>query len=127
MMCLSSASARNVFSAALNVKLFKVEGLLTGISIQCFYHSLAGKNHCESDSCVSFLCAVIVEGLVHPKMILSFTHTQDILVVHDFLLSDESNRSYTKICSGSSKLYHCSQRGVSVTQSKTCKIKCTKP
>ncbi len=50
------------------------------------------------------------KGLVYPKMkmILLFTHPQAILGVHDFLLSDESNRSYIKNCPGSSKLYHCS-------------------
>ncbi len=40
-----------------------------------------------------------VKGLVHPKMKISpcFTHPQGILGVYDFLLSDESNRSYIKI------------------------------
>ncbi len=38
------------------------------------------------------------KGLVHPKMKISllFTHPQAILGVYDFLLSDESNRSYIK-------------------------------
>ncbi len=50
------------------------------------------------------------KGLVHPnmKIILCFTHPWGILGVYDFLLSDESNRSYIKKCPGSSKLYHCS-------------------
>ncbi len=51
-----------------------------------------------------------------------FTHPQGILGVYDFLLSDESNRSNIQNCPGSSKL-----SGVSVTQSKTCKIKCANP
>ncbi len=38
------------------------------------------------------------------KMILLFTHPQAILGVYDFLLSDESSRSYIKNCPGSSKL-----------------------
>ncbi len=48
-----------------------------------------------------------VKWLVHPKMKISpyFTHPQDILGVYDFLLSDESNRSYIKNGPGSFKLY----------------------
>ncbi len=48
------------------------------------------------------------KGLVHPKMKISpcFTHPQGILDVNDFLLSDESNRSYIKTCPGSFKLYN---------------------
>ncbi len=50
------------------------------------------------------------KGLVHSKMkfllfTLLFTHPQAILGIYDFLLSDESNRSYIKNCSGSSNLY----------------------
>ncbi len=41
-----------------------------------------------------------VKRLVHPKIHpffgLCFTHPQSILGVYDFLLSDESNRSYIK-------------------------------
>ncbi len=70
-----------------------------------------------------YLCNSI-KRLVHPKMKISscFTHPQGILGVYDFLLSDESNRSNIQNCPGSSKL-----SGVSVTQSKTCKIKCANP
>ncbi len=52
-----------------------------------------------------------IKGLVHPKMKISlcFTHLRGILGVYDFLLSDESNRSYIKNCPGSSKRYHCSR------------------
>ncbi len=39
-----------------------------------------------------------IKGLVHPKMKISlwFTHPRGILGAYDFLLSDESNRSYFK-------------------------------
>ncbi len=49
-----------------------------------------------------------LKGLVHPKMKISpcFTHPQGILGVYDFLLSDESNRSYIQNCPGSFKLYN---------------------
>ncbi len=42
-----------------------------------------------------------LKRLVHPKMKISlcFTQPQSILGVYDFLLSDESNRSYSKTCS----------------------------
>ncbi len=52
-----------------------------------------------------------LKGLVHPKMkmILLFTPPQATLGVYDFLLSDESIRSYIKNHPGSSKLYCCSQ------------------
>ncbi len=51
-----------------------------------------------------------IKGLVHQKMKISlwFTHPRGILGVYDFLLSDESNRSYFKNCPGYSKRYHCS-------------------
>ncbi len=47
------------------------------------------------------------KGLVHPKMKMSlcFTRPRSILCVHDFLLSDKSNRSYIKNCPGPSKPY----------------------
>ncbi len=41
------------------------------------------------------------------KISLCFTHPRGILGVYDFLLSDESNRSYIKNCPGYSR-YHCS-------------------
>ncbi len=37
---------------------------------------------------------------------LCFTQPQSILGVCDFLLSDESNRSYNKNCPGASKPYN---------------------
>ncbi len=40
------------------------------------------------------------------KISLCFTHPRGILGVYDFLLSDESNRSYIKNYPGSSKLYN---------------------
>uniref|UniRef100_A0A671NDR0 Lens intrinsic membrane protein 2.1 n=1 Tax=Sinocyclocheilus anshuiensis TaxID=1608454 RepID=A0A671NDR0_9TELE len=41
-----------------------------------------------------------LKGLVHRKMkiMLCFTHPRSILGVYDFLLSDESSRSYIKNC-----------------------------
>ncbi len=68
-----------------------------------------------------------IKGLVHPKMIISFTHPQGNLGVYEFLLSDESNRSNIQNCPGYSKLYHCIQRDFSVAQSKTRQIKCANP
>ncbi len=38
--------------------------------------------------------------------LVCFTHAQGNLGVYDFLLSDESNRSYIKTCPCSSKLYN---------------------
>ncbi len=54
----------------------------------------------------------VLKGLFHPQLKISpcFTHPQGILGVYDFLLSDESNRSYIKICPGYSKRYNCSGR-----------------
>uniref|UniRef100_A0A8C2FTX0 Ig-like domain-containing protein n=1 Tax=Cyprinus carpio TaxID=7962 RepID=A0A8C2FTX0_CYPCA len=49
-----------------------------------------------------------IKGLVHPKMKISlcFTHPQSILGVCDFLLSDESNRSYIKKLSWPLQAFH---------------------
>ncbi len=44
------------------------------------------------------------------KISLWFTQLRGILGVHDFLISDESNRSYIINCPGYSKRYHCSGR-----------------
>ncbi len=44
------------------------------------------------------------------KISLCFTHPQSILGVYDFLLSDESNRSYIKNCPGPSKPYNGGKR-----------------
>ncbi len=46
-----------------------------------------------------YFILTLFKGLVHPKMKISpcFTHPQRILGVYDFLLSDESNRSYVKM------------------------------
>ncbi len=56
------------------------------------------------------LTSEALKGLIHPKMKISlcFTHPRGILGVYDFLLSEESNRSYIKNCPGYSKRYHCS-------------------
>ncbi len=45
------------------------------------------------------------KGLVHSKMKYPVIYPQAILGIYDFLLSDESNQSYIKKCSGSSNLY----------------------
>uniref|UniRef100_A0A672L5M6 Sodium/potassium-transporting ATPase subunit beta-3 n=1 Tax=Sinocyclocheilus grahami TaxID=75366 RepID=A0A672L5M6_SINGR len=45
----------------------------------------------------------------HATLKMCFTHPRSILGVYDFLLSDESSRSYIKHYPGYSKLYHCSQ------------------
>ncbi len=72
------------------------------------------RNRTVSSSAVDegsdFPSQIPIKGLVHPKMKirLLFTHPQAI-GVYDFLLSDESNRSYIKNCPGTSKLYHCSK------------------
>ncbi len=54
----------------------------------------------------------IIKGLLHPKMKISlcFPHSQGILGVYDFLLSDKSNQSYIKNCPGYSTHCHCSRR-----------------
>ncbi len=53
------------------------------------------------------------------KMILFFIHPQSILGVYDFLLSDESNRSYIKNCADSSKPYNGDKRVFLSTVQKT--------
>ncbi len=47
---------------------------------------------------IYWLVTTSFKGMVFPKLIISpwFTHPQGILGVYDFLLSDESNRSYIK-------------------------------
>ncbi len=47
-----------------------------------------------------------IKALIQPKIkiIPWFTHPQGILGLYDFLISEESNRSYVKYCPGSSKL-----------------------
>ncbi len=49
---------------------------------------------------LKFLFKAVIKGRVHPKMKITpwFTYPQDILVVYDFLLSDEYNRSNIKKC-----------------------------
>ncbi len=56
--------------------------------------------------------SITLKGLVHPKRKISlcFTHPQSILGVCDFLLSDESNRSYIKNCPGPSKPFNGGER-----------------
>ncbi len=62
-----------------------------------------------------------IKGLVHQKMKISlwFTHPRGILGVYDFLLSDESNRSYLKKLSRLFQALSLQWVGVSVQQSKT--------
>ncbi len=75
--------------------------------IMCYSASISQENVTKNDRWG--IMNEYFEGLVHPKWKISlcFTHS-GILGVYDFLLSDESSRSYIKNCPGSSKRYHCS-------------------
>ncbi len=57
---------------------------------------------------LTFMSFQTLKVLVHPKMKINpcFTHPRGIQGVYDFLLSDESNRSYIKNCPFSSKVYN---------------------
>ncbi len=47
---------------------------------------------------------------IYNLLYLLFSHSQAILGVYDFLLSDKSNLNYIKNCPGTSKLDYCSGR-----------------